>query len=121
MDEKEPRRPAPTTPEDYPVAAPAAYPSGDYSYTVELVGNIQHQLGKLTEAVEALKVQVQGQGADIKAINRDIHTAKVFVKIAAWILAALLAFGGWAINKAVDAYVSTHSQSSAATSQQKSP
>jgi hypothetical protein len=97
-----------TTPEDFPVTSPGGYPSGDYSYTVELVGTIQHQLGKLTEAVETLKAISTEHGRKLADISGDIHTAKTTLKIVGGILAAVLAFAGWVGNKAVDAYVESH-------------
>jgi hypothetical protein len=105
---------APTTPEDYSTTSSGSgLPGADYSYTVELVGTIQLQLGKLIEAVESLKGQVKDHGAEIKAISTDIHTAKITLAIAGAIITALLAFAGWAINKGVDVYVSSHQQPAA--------
>jgi hypothetical protein len=83
-------------------------PSGDYSYTVELVSTMNHQLGKLTEAVDSLKDQSRSHGQEIREISRDIHTFKVTATIVGAILAAAIAFAGWAINKGVDAYVQTY-------------
>jgi hypothetical protein len=88
-------RPATATPEDYPVSSSQpSYPSGDYSYTVELVGTIQHQLGKLTEAVETLKTKTDQHGKTLEDVGRDIHTAKTTLKIVGAILAGLLALAG---------------------------
>jgi hypothetical protein len=88
---------APTTPEDFPVTSQSAYPSGDYSYTVELVGTIQHQLGKLTEAVESLKEKTNHHGDKIEQIGKDIHGAKVALYVVGIIVAGAVAFLGWAI------------------------
>jgi|ERR1022692_4023608 hypothetical protein len=105
--------------EDYPVTSShAGYPSGDYSYTVELVGAIQNQLGKLTEAVETLKTQTAEHSNKLSDIGKDIHTAKTTLKIIGAIIAALMAFIGWIGNKAVDAFVQSH-QPAAATHQAK--
>src|SRR5689334_7053124 len=94
---------ASATPEDYATTASSSVPPGaDYKLTVDLVGSLQHELGKLTEAVNSLKEQSRDHGLELKTISRDIHTAKTTVKIVGGILAALLAFSGWAINKAVD-------------------
>ncbi len=70
--------------------------------------NMQMSMGKLTEAVESLKGQVKDHGTEIKAISTDIHTAKTTLKVIGAILAAGLAFAGWALNKGIDAYVSSH-------------
>lgn len=95
--------------EDYPVTSShAGYTSGDYSYTVELVGAIQNQLGKLTEAVETLKTQSAEHGNKLSDIGKDIHTAKTTLKIVGAIVAALMAFVGWIGNKAIDAFVQSH-------------
>ena len=99
-------RGAPTTPEDYPTSAPphAAYPSGDYSYTVELVSTIQHQLGKLTEAADALKEQVKEQGTELRKISQDVHAAKVVLSLVGGLILLAAGFFGWVIST----YISTH-------------
>lgn len=97
------------TPEEFStVAPPQHHSSGDYSYTVEVVGTINNSLGKLTEAVENLKGQVKDHGSEIKAISADIHAAKTVLKMIGWFLAVFLTFAGWAANKGIDAYVATH-------------
>ena len=101
-----------TTPEDFPTTAPSHLPSGDYSYTVELVGTVQHTLGKLTEAVEGLKEQTKQHSTEIRTISQDIHSAKTTMKVVGAILAAVLAFGGWAINKGVDTFMQISQRSS---------
>ena len=90
---------APTTPEGYLTNGSSTFPSRDYSYTVELVATIQHTLGQLTEAVDALKEQTREHGKELKSIGHDIHTTKTIEKIVGVILAAVFAFFGWAINK----------------------
>jgi hypothetical protein len=77
---KEPPGPG-TTPERYPVTIPPPqqYTSGDYTYTVELVMGMQATLGKLTEAVDALKDKSKGHTDKLEQIGRDVHTAKVIV------------------------------------------
>ena len=113
-------RSGPSTPSDFPIQPPAQQlPGGDYSYTVEVVGTINHALGKLTEAVDTLKDQVKEHGSELKTISRDIHTAKTPLKIVGALLAALLAFAGWAINKGVDAYVASHQQQQVSSPGQK--
>lgn len=80
---KAPRAPknvAPTTPESYSTTPPQL-PSGDYSYTVELVGTIQHELGKLTEAVNNLSNKAKDHGEKLDHICKDIHAAKVILAI----------------------------------------
>jgi len=87
-----------TTPENYTTTASSNLASGDYSYTVELVGTIQHQLGKLTEAVEALKSQVSEQGKEVRATAKDVHAAKVVVGVVGSLLLLGFGFVGWLVN-----------------------
>jgi len=76
-----------TTPEEFTTASPhSAYPSGDYSYTVELVGSIQNALGKLTEAVDALKEQSKDHGKKIDEVRMDVHGAKAVFKTLLWVV-----------------------------------
>ena len=65
-----------TTAEDVTIPDPPRLPSGDYSYTVELVGSMQHQLGKLTQAVESLTAQSREHGDELKKLSQALHTAK---------------------------------------------
>lgn len=98
-----PKDRTPVPPPDFPVTPPPQLPSADYSYTVELVGSIQNQLGRLTEAIESLKEQTKEHGKELKTIGNDVHATKVSVKVAAWLIGifmALLTLGwtiGWAI------------------------
>ena|SRR5487761_1225478 len=89
MPESRPPRPRipPTTPENYPtIPSGTPYPSGDYSYTVELVGAIQHQLGKLTEAVTSLKDQSKETSKKLDEVRMDVHAAKAAGKTLLWIV-----------------------------------
>ncbi len=107
-----------TTPEDYPVPPSFHLPSGDYSYTVELVGTIQNSLGQLTEAVEGLKRQSKDHGDELKRISQDIHTAKITARIVGAILVAAIGFGGSAINKGVDTFMQMRQAPAAVQSSQ---
>lgn len=97
-----PRQPrAPATPEDYPVSSSSAYPSGDYSYTVEVVMRMQATLGQLTEAVKTLQDQtksLQEQSKDhsreLKEISKDLHAAKVTGKALLWVIGVVGALIG---------------------------
>lgn len=107
MPEKEPGksrgRPQSTTPEEYPVtSSQSVYPSGDYSYTVEIVATIQHQLGKLTEAVESLKEQAKTHGRKLEEIGKDVHAAKIVIAVVGTLVAGAAAFLGFAIKLYVD-------------------
>jgi hypothetical protein len=87
-DPKPPRTPrAPTTPEGFPTVPPSVnYSSGDYSYTVELVGAIQHQLGRLTEAVDSLKEQSKKTSEKLDDVRMDVHAAKAGAKTLLWVV-----------------------------------
>jgi hypothetical protein len=94
---------ATTTPEAYPTAPqPPNYPSGDYSYTVELVGSIQNQLGKLTQAVESLTDRSKSHGEKIDEATRDIHVAKVILGIIGGLVAIAVTFIGIAFKAYLD-------------------
>jgi hypothetical protein len=86
----------PTTPEDFPTTSPV--PSGDYSYTLEIVMQMQTTMGKLMEAVETLKTDSREYRADLKRIGQEIHGAKVGFR---WVVGVCVGFGGlvgWAIS-----------------------
>ena len=74
---------APTTPPRFPEGTPprSTYPSGDYSYTLEVVMGMQKTLGELTQAVRTLTDEVKGHGVKIDASCADIHAAKVVVRV----------------------------------------
>lgn len=87
----------PTTPEEFPSQAPIV-PSGDYSYTLEIVMNMQQSLGGLVEAVKSLKEDSKEYRAELKELGKDLHAAKVLVR---WLIAVAVGLGGvigWAIN-----------------------
>ena len=98
-----------TTPGKTAETTPQAYTSGDYTYTVELVASINLQIGRLTEAVETLKTETQSHGTKLDEIGRKIHAAEVTVRVVTVILAGVIAFGAWAITKAVDVFVKLQS------------
>jgi hypothetical protein len=56
---------------------PPAYPSGDYSYVLEIVMKMQDTLGQLKEAVGSLKDQSKHHGEKLDQIGKDVHAAKV--------------------------------------------
>lgn len=78
-----------TTPEAFPTQSPQ--PSGDYSYTLEIVMNMQLAMGKLIEAVEGLKMETKEHRTDLKTVEKEIHGAKVAIRV---LIAAFLAFSG---------------------------
>jgi len=70
-----------TTPPRMPDTTPPAYPSGDFSYTLEVVMEMQKAVGKLTEAVDTLKQQSGNHDSKLDGIGKDVHAAKVGLKI----------------------------------------
>jgi hypothetical protein len=96
-----------TTPEAFPTTAPQ-FPSGDYSYTLEVVMGMQATLGKLTEAIDTLKGSIRAQGDKLDSVARDVHTAKVVM----WVVVGLMGFfgtiGGIALKAFFDYYLRTH-------------
>ncbi len=104
-----PPRTAQTTPEDYPTTS-SGHPSGDYSYTVELVGTIQHTLGKLTEAVESLKGQSKGHGEKLEQIGKDVHAAKVLLGFCGAAIVAVGTVASLLIKALLDYYVRLHAK-----------
>jgi len=92
-----PQSSKPTTPEDFPAQAPPL-PSGDYSYTLEIVMNMQHTLGGIGEAVKSLKEDSKEYRAELKELGKDLHAAKTLVR---WLIAIAVGLGGiigWAVN-----------------------
>jgi hypothetical protein len=94
------QRPA-VPPPDLPIPPP--FPSGDYSYTVELVGTINREVGSLLKAVASLEEASREHGKELKAIGKDIHAAKVV----GGLLVLAAGFLGWTIQQLV-AYLSAH-------------
>jgi len=76
--EKEPVRATPPPP--FAETPTPSYPSGDYSYTVELVATIQNALGRLTEAVESLKEQSKEHGKELREQGGELKEIKEQVK-----------------------------------------
>jgi hypothetical protein len=85
------------TPADFPIQPHAAQlPGADYSYTVELVGSINRELGQLTEAVNGLKEQAKDRDKkhedlvkEIRAVAFDVHGAKTAGKALLWVLSII--------------------------------
>lgn len=82
-----------TTPEDFPIQSPP--PSGDYSYTLEIVMQMQVTMGKLLEAVETLKSDSKEHRTEPKEIGKEIHGAKVALRWGIGICVGLAGAIGW--------------------------
>ena len=109
MAEKEPGKPrgartAPTTPEEFPVNSSQAYPSGDYSYILEIVMGMQNSVGKMAEAIQTLKDRSKDHGNELHQIGKDVHAAKVVVGVVGVLIIAGAAFLGWIITTYISAY-----------------
>lgn len=86
-----PRGSAPTTPPRFPETPPSTFPSAEYSYILELVSTIQHELGKLSEAVDSLKNQSKDESRELRDIAKDVHGFKIGLKVGVTILSAVFA------------------------------
>jgi hypothetical protein len=82
---------------------PPTYPSGDYTYVLEIVMNMQNTMGKLTEACESLKTASKSHGEKLEQIGKDVHAAKVVGGFVALIAAVI----GWIAHEAI-LYLSHH-------------
>ena len=102
---REPKETRVTTPTRFAeTTPPQSLPSGDYSYVLEIVMNMQVTMGKLTEAVEGLKSQVKDHGIELKAIAKDIHAAKVVMSVIGGGIILVGSLIAWLVNT----YISTH-------------
>jgi hypothetical protein len=86
-------------------------PSGDYSYTVEIVMRMQDTMGQLKEAVTSLKEQskhhdekLEQIGKDVHAVGKDVHAAKVTIWVVCVLTVAAAALVGWIVTT----YISAH-------------
>ena len=92
-----------TTPEGYPTVPPSvAYPSGDYSYTLEVVMEMQKTLGQLTQAIATLTEQGKEHGRKLEDACKDIHAAKVVVGVVCALVVAASTVLGFIAKAAID-------------------
>jgi len=101
---KEPSRVSPPTKFAETTPPQVSYPSGDYSYVLEIVMAMQNTLGKLTEAVESLKDQSKGHSGKLDQLGKDVHAAKVVVGVVGALILLVAGFIAWITNT----YISTH-------------
>jgi hypothetical protein len=112
--------------EDRPSSVPTSFPdttpslpTGDYSYVLEIVMNMQLSMGKLTEAIETLKTQSSNHDKKLDDIGKDVHAAKTTFKVVGAILAAVLAFTGWLISQGINTFVQLRQSPTIQTPSQK--
>lgn len=97
------------TPSRFPeVPPPPQYPSGDYTYILEIVVGMQVNMGKLTEAVETLKNESGKLRTKAEEVSKDLHEVKLTLRIATAIMVAFIAGIGWGVNKAIDVAVKVY-------------
>ena len=103
--DKTTRRSRSATPSEFPTTAPqTVYPSGDYSYILEIVMNMQSAMGRLEEAVNSLKSQMAENSKELRSTSSDVKTAKVVASVVGTILVGAIGLVGW-IAKAYLDYV----------------
>jgi len=95
-----PRSVAPTTPEAFPTTSPQ--PSGDYTYTLEVVMGMQKTLGELTQAVRTLTDQVKEHSTKLEGACRDIHAAKIALGVIGVIVLSAASVLGFIAKAAID-------------------
>lgn len=105
MPEKEsirsPRSRNATTPEGYPAFPPGgSYPSGDYSYTVEVCMQMQRTLGQVEQSVKILIDDFREERKKINRLSHIIYAGGVVGTIALAILIFLA-------NKLADVFIAS--------------
>jgi len=98
------RSTTPVTPEEYSTVSSSSFPSGDYTYVLEIVMRMQESMGRLTEAVGSLKEQSKAHGEKLDQVTKDVHAAKVVVGAVGGLIVIIGGIVAWLINT----YISTH-------------
>ena len=96
----------PTSPEDYPTSPPQ--PSGDYSYTVEIVMRMQETIGQMKAAVDGLKAEAGEQRSKLDTIGKDVHSAKVLFAVFGSVLTLVITGGIALLGIGLNAYFNFH-------------
>jgi hypothetical protein len=85
------------------VEPPTSPSSSDYSLaTLQTVMEMQRALGGLTQAVATLTEQQKEHGVKLDNISKDVHGAKVAIRIFAAIGLGLATLLGWILTRAWD-------------------
>jgi hypothetical protein len=96
--EKPKSEPQISAPSDFAVTSPQ--PSGDYTYTVEIVMGMQRTLGKIEQAVDTLTTDARETSKKVNRLSHIIYAAGVVGAIA-------LAIFIFMANKLADALIAT--------------
>ena len=121
-EQKRTRTAATTTPDDYPVAPPPSKLAAvDHSFVLQAIMEVQVSIGKLTEAVETLKAQSASHGAKIEELGRDVHAAKITIRVVGVLLTAAIALAGWLIKSGITEVVKLQLPATTTTTQQPLP
>jgi hypothetical protein len=81
-----------------------SYPGADYSYTVDLVGSINREIGRISEAIDSLKLESREQSRELSEVAKQVYAAKVVVSVLGTLLVLIAGFIGWTVTT----YISTH-------------
>lgn len=91
--------PKDTTPNRLPdTPPPSSFPSGDYSYVLEIVMKMQDTVSQLKEAVTSLKEQSKTHGEKLDQIGKDVHAAKVTMGVVGGLIIIIGGVIAWIIN-----------------------
>jgi hypothetical protein len=88
-----------TTPEGFPTTAPQ-FPSGDYSYTLEVCMQMQKTLGQVEQAVKTLTDDFREERKKVNRLSHIIYAAGVVGTISVAILIFLA-------NKLADVFIAS--------------
>jgi len=78
-----------TTPPTFPETTPPAYPSSDYSFTLQAIMEMQKTLGQLTQAVTTLTEESKKHREKIDDMSHKIYAAKISLWIVGFVLTAV--------------------------------
>jgi Flp pilus assembly protein TadB len=104
MATRPPREPA--TPDAAGITStPQSFVSPDYSFTLQMVMELQKSTGQLTEAVNSLRDAIDKQGDKIDKIEDKLSGITQKIYAAGVVLTILVVIGGFIVNKAWDIVV----------------
>ena len=92
-------------PPHLPDSRPPIYQNHDHSFTLQTVMEMQKSVGQLTEAVCALRSSIDKQSNRMEKLEDKLSDVTHKLYAAGVILVALLAFGGFIVDKAWDLMV----------------